>query len=422
MRVTSALLVRQFIAKLHPPLPGSAKEAQKLAALLQSSFKRHLDEQHPAPQTDGLLRPAGGHLPINVSSVSGEATHRHLEAILDHPLLQENQSVSSLDLFSQRKLALWDQAAMENLINLAFVEKILCDYDELREKTFRMSTELCKRIVAWFSTANNKLKEKLLTRRDTISKVLPLLYSAKREDVAWEWLSLLYSGDLKQGNFASQFDTRSVPWLNYEDHFVSCMVKESLKKRSLTTAATEYVEACSYRAQSGRASTTLEASVRTGNLPYQPLWWTWKLLSTSILQKNKAHGIPAELFDQVMSFSVPTHTAFWIDVAFLHLYRPQGPSTKQLLARLSNPVWVSSFLAWKDTRSVRFQKSLVSSVLDAAQMELEARHTSSSSDLVDFAAKHFSTFVSRSRADDLGECIDHARSNMQLAYPSLTFG
>ena len=422
MRGTSALLVRQLIAKLHPPLSGSAKDAQKLATLLQASFKRHLDEQHPAPRTEEALTLMNGPTLVNANSVSGEATQRHLQGILDHPLLHQSRVSLPVDQRAQQILAVWDQSARANTVNLPLVRTILRDYDNLGAKRLGLSSDLGRRIVAWFSTTSNKTKEKLLTQRDTISKVIPLLYESKQDEVTWEWLRLLYSGDLQQGNPTSQFDTRSVPWLNYEDHFVSCMVRESLRKRDLKTAAIEYVEACAYRSQSGRASTLSEASTRSGSLPYQPLWWTWKLLSTSILQKKKSHGVPAELYDQVLSYAVPTNIAFWIDASFLQLYRPRAPSAAQLLARLSNTVWTSSFLAWKDKRSPQIQKSLVLSMLDAAQMELDAGRTSSSSELIDFAAENFSPFVSRPKAEDLGECIDHARFDVQSGHPALAFG
>ena len=418
MRLSTILQVRNLIARLHPLRPGPPRESQTLAALLKDSFNQRLDETHPPVRERESVENAASHEAYRASSTSlpAQATESHLQSLLSHPLLQPISShlSSSVD---QELLARWDRTLVSDQLNIEAVRENLHEYQSLVHEKGLIATSLCRRLIAWFSTSSIEVQEQALTDKGLVNLMVPLLYHAKSEITAWDWLRLLYSGELSRGNPNSQFDIRSALWLNNEDRFVAAMVRESLRRNDLETAAKEFVEACVYRSQSGRASTSWEESLERGSLPYQPLSWTWKPLSSAILAKGQSHGISSSLYDQLMLFAVPTRVVSWIDHAFLELYHPSHPRTSMLVQKVASPRWTSIFTVWKDRCSPRMQKSFVRSILDAAQMELDADRVPSAKSLLYFAEQQFPTFVSHQKTEVLSQRIDHARSEITIGHP-----
>ncbi|KAF2828613.1 hypothetical protein CC86DRAFT_195663 [Ophiobolus disseminans] len=77
-------------AKLHPQLPLSARESQQLLTLLTTSFRAHLDREHPVPHYKNAQKPSGSHAqrspsPSRVPASYASAT-RHIDSIVTNPL------------------------------------------------------------------------------------------------------------------------------------------------------------------------------------------------------------------------------------------------------------------------------------------------------------------------------------------------
>lgn len=415
MKLTSSLQVRQLIAKLHPPLPQSPRETQRLASLLQSSFKRRLDEIYPAPQTDNS-REVPSISPQPAKSASAEATHTHLQAVLRHPLIDRRSTVNNQPGLD-RLLSFWDHALVENKIDIAFIGQLVKSNTRLIIRDREFPAKLGSRIIDWFASSSNGVKEKLLTDKYTIYTLIPFLYEGGHEEVVWDWLRLLYGGDLRNDNPTSRFDIKSPGWLSCEDEFVACMIRESLKRNDLNTAAKEYVEACAYRIKSGRASFHRDTQTL---IP--AMFASWKHLSRSILRKRHSHAISSPLYDKLMSYAVPIDVLAWIDPAFLHLYVPLHPTSDPLVSRLRDPQWVSLFNSWKYRISGNFQKDLVLSILDAAQLALDTGNTSSSHQILRFVEQHFAAHVSPQNEGDLARKINNARTEVHFGQnPDLLF-
>ena len=75
MKTTLALSWKALVSKIHPPLLMTPRESRKLLALLQASFQRRLDAQHPA----GLEN-------------TSHSTASHIQSILGNPLFGLNSS------------------------------------------------------------------------------------------------------------------------------------------------------------------------------------------------------------------------------------------------------------------------------------------------------------------------------------------
>jgi hypothetical protein len=91
---TSKRMLGTLVSKIHPQLPLSPRESQQLLNLLTSSFRAHLDREHPLTSSEGNTRPArqpsisNGHRspsPLRATSSHASAT-RHIDSILNNPL------------------------------------------------------------------------------------------------------------------------------------------------------------------------------------------------------------------------------------------------------------------------------------------------------------------------------------------------
>jgi hypothetical protein len=88
---SSKRMLGTLASKLHPQLPLSPRESQQLLTLLTTSFRTHLDREHPPPARAGdskaATRASNGRSPspMRTSSSYASAT-RHIDSILTNPL------------------------------------------------------------------------------------------------------------------------------------------------------------------------------------------------------------------------------------------------------------------------------------------------------------------------------------------------
>ncbi|KAH7077726.1 hypothetical protein BKA63DRAFT_411172 [Paraphoma chrysanthemicola] len=87
---TSKRLLSTLASKLHPQLPLSPRESQQLLNLLTTSFRAHLDREHPITATKRAPKQAARHAPPNAPQHNAPSSHatatRHIDAILTNPL------------------------------------------------------------------------------------------------------------------------------------------------------------------------------------------------------------------------------------------------------------------------------------------------------------------------------------------------
>jgi hypothetical protein len=86
----SKRMLSSLASKLHPQLPLSPRESQQLLTLLTTSFRAHLDREHPLPENRRAQKPTGSNSqrspsPSRVPSSHASAT-RHIDSILTNPL------------------------------------------------------------------------------------------------------------------------------------------------------------------------------------------------------------------------------------------------------------------------------------------------------------------------------------------------
>ena len=91
MQSTASKRVLSTLAsKLHPQLPLSPRESQQLLTLLTTSFRAHLDREHPVPQNRHAQKPTGNNGQRSPSTTRAPSSYasatRHIDSILTNPL------------------------------------------------------------------------------------------------------------------------------------------------------------------------------------------------------------------------------------------------------------------------------------------------------------------------------------------------
>ncbi len=166
-------------SKLHPQLPLSPRESNRLLTALTGSFRRHLDEVHPTTAPDS--KPKLGS--VSVLTTSPHAIHssaisadKHLASVLTNPLLNKRRpDVSTPD----ENLA---NAKAELLMNPAKIPvEVLEEYNAKGAATVSIA-QLCLR----------KFEDSLVglsidKQREVVAEAEP-----GRRTLLWIWRSGLY--------------------------------------------------------------------------------------------------------------------------------------------------------------------------------------------------------------------------------------
>ena len=393
MRLTPALAIRNLIAKLHPPHPPTPRESQQLLSVLQNSFNRRLDDIHPSPQISAGPRNLDNteHLP-DVGNLSASAANAHLQSILNHPSLEQATRSSMNSPIKDAELK-FDAAVIAQSVDFSLIRaciQMANSWD--REEA---ALKLGPRISAWFTASSSATQRAFLCDSGLMSTVLPLMYQAKLENVVWDWLRHLYGGSAQLQQSLE---------LMAEDRFIALMTRESIRRQDLRTAVLEYSEACEYRAS--RASSGAMREFRSR----RPLIVTGNLVSSAILLRRHDHGIPAPLYDLLLSSAIPEpvnfETYLW---PLLPLYHPSKAESRTLYQTLQNAGYVNGLMSKVETMTYDRATKLLINILDGADLMLIQGPKAKAQFILDFAQKHFPTMLPEKRSAEVGELIQRAR-------------
>ena len=423
MRLTPILGVRSLIAKLHPPLLKTPREAQQLLAVLDSAFKRQLDEAHPP--VNSAKGPSVEQCRKNdtaFANPSVNAANDHLLSILHHPLLEtkDGERVGMAPAAAQA-IRLLDTAIVEGKATLALLEQCITIYKQngWPMPSLSGSHRLSYKLAAWFNIADAATKEKFLTSK-LMNEAVPLMYSGGQEQVVWEWLRRLYEGDFGGRNDLSAYDPKSLAWQEKEANLVRLMVREALRRRNLPGAIQEYAQAWNYMAQSGRLTEKTQ-------LPYQTsrpsMSRTSMMIVHMIIHRRNDHGVPPLLYDLITRLDKYwTGPSYWQQI-FLSIYHPSRPSVEALLQSLYSGDFLQHKLPAirKQTKPGKPKLATIA-MIDAAQLLLNQNQSMEAQLVLDATEKHFPEFVSERTFQDGETRIRAARREVEAKLVELAFG
>lgn len=424
MRLTPSLGVRSLIAKLHPPLLKTPREAQQLLSVLDSAFKRQLDEAHPpinAAKGSSVEQSRKNDAVFANPSVN--AANDHLLSILHHPLLETKagERVGTAPAAAQA-VRLLDTAIVERKVTPELLEQCIILYKQHGRQMPILSGghRLGYKLAAWFNTADATTKENFLTSR-LMNEVVPLMYSEGQEQVVWEWLRRLYEGDFGGRNDKSAYDPKSPAWQEKEAGLVRLMVREAVRRRNLPGAIQEYAQAWNYMAQSGRLAPRTQLSYQ--NSPRSSMSRTSMMIVHMIIHRRYDHGVPSLLYDLITRLDKYWSSPSYWQQIFLSIYHPSQANTEALLQSLHSDDFLHQKLpAIRQQAKAGRPKMATIAMIDAAQLLLNQNQPINAQLVLDATEKHFPEFVSERTSQDSETRIQAARREVEAKPVELAFG
>lgn len=388
MKTTTALSarMRQFLANLHPPSPPTHQEGRELIGLLQTSFKRQLDFNHPAPRVPDVVD--GQNIPLKDEIIIAQA-NQHLQWILNHPL------VDSPNSRSRSILAAWDAAYAENRLALPLMRSLLSAYlFDLKAQRHSKSVDskncdsLSSRLNAWLYGASHTDRDNFFLFTHVLLKpAIEVLTFENQESLIWNWLRIVYERLLIRAELS---DTR---WLAVEDTIVSLLMRNAIHRGDNAEAAAHFVQAAQYRMTSGRTAPV--PTQHDSDTHHYALTESWKRLGALIIYNRAVHEIPSDIFTSAMKYAMPFQEAPSSASEFCMIYHPDPElaSHKPLVAALRDKAGRASFLATQKTASKPARQALLTCLEDAAQICQEKGHRRDAVTLLTFAHETYKDLI-----------------------------
>lgn len=379
MKGSTTQAFKSWVSKIHPQLPLTRIESQRLLTALTNSFRRHLDEAHPIraeANTPEPRRPAKQALQsINSQSLHSSAVYadRHLASVLTSPLLAkepvENPGSGYLAGTKSKlektpgsdPIELLENHHRQGIANFAIAQFCLrFHFEQLRNLSPHAQQHLInerkagQRVLHWFwqtKSHHTHLDEKYFLRR-----LVALLHREGAERWIWEWVqtdnAILHDDTLTEADrhrVASQ-------WRDCQRNLVSSLACACLDDpaqragRSANKALGVYA----------KASELLQNSARKGN----------KTRSTFLEARDTIlRGLQLTLvfhltvFPDLYAGTAPTlyndfMNSFRADdphVVYVKLFHPTEPDTKPLMHDAAT-YWARDAPRQIDRRNRRYDK------------------------------------------------------------------
>ena len=424
MRLTPILGVRSLVAKLHPLLLKTPRESQQLLSVLNSSFKRQLDEVHPPVHPVRSPEFERSHTNDTVfANPSANAANDHLLSILHHPLLEtKDGDRTGRKSAAARAVRLLDTATVEGRVTPALLEQCIRIYNQ-RGRTLPELPEgqrLGYKITAWFNTTGAATREAFLTGQ-LMLHVVPLMYSEGQEQVVWEWLRMLYEGDFGGRNDKTAYDPNSPAWQEHEANLVRLMVREAVRRGNLPGAIQEFAQAWNYMTESGRLPR--ESHQFDTNSPSSSMSRTSAMIVHMILSRRHDHGVPSLLYDLITRLDQHWRRPKYYQQVFLPIYHPSRPNADDLLQSLRSRDFPQRKLhAIRERAKSGAPKLATIAMIDAAQLLIDQGQPMKAQYVLDQTEKHFPAYVSERKLLDNETRIHAARQEVAAKPVALAFG
>ncbi|KAI0152094.1 hypothetical protein F4776DRAFT_12731 [Hypoxylon sp. NC0597] len=330
VRTTSLNSLKNFLPKIHQPLPLSRRESQQLLESITTSFRKNLDEEHPwehheEPASQNAAPQARKpHLATTVPSSSlpsdiltrQRPTDRHLRAILSNPLFA-HQETKEPPTASRNPFDVFDSAVSKGLMTprraAGFLAKVRSQIpgesdDVIRQGMANSGAGL--RVVQWLRASGLENDLHFLADSDAIlfANLIPFMYAEGLEEVVWSWVARLGTHDerdeVKRKHFTALFGLLH-----------AIMKQKNTSYTGLKTSLDGSYEAVV------RASEILPKQNRVALGSFRKVWVGLSWASTVFASERPKPSAP--LFDAFVDVGRPLKMR--LDMAHLELHHPLTP-------------------------------------------------------------------------------------------------
>ena len=424
MRLTPILGVRSLVSKLHPPLLKTTRQSQQLLSVLDSSFKRQLDEVHPPVNPNKSPAFERSHTNDTAfANPSANAANDHLLSILHHPLLETKDGNSvGRDSAAASAVRLLDTATLEGRVTPLLLEQCIRIYNQNGRHLPGLpdGQRLGYKITAWFNTTDAATREAFLTGQ-LMGHVVPLMYREGQEQVVWEWLRSLYEGDFGGGNDKSAYEPKSPAWQQNEADLVRLMVREAVRRGNLSGAIQEYAQAWNYMTVSGRLPR--EFPQFEPHSLHSHMSRTSSMIVHVIISRRHNHGVPSLLYDLITKLHQHWRRSKHYQQMFLPIYHPSRPNAEDLLQSLRSGDFSQHKLhSIRERSRSGTPKLATTAMIDAAQLLLDQGQSKKAQYILDETERYFPEYVSERKLQDNESRIHAARQEIAAKPVALAFG
>ncbi|KAL8420280.1 hypothetical protein RB594_003166 [Gaeumannomyces avenae] len=214
----------KILGSIHQPLPLNQKESQRLLDKITTSFRKHLDEEHPGftPETGGTVKPSVS--PATASRpqpaptpARTRPTDHHVQSILSNPLFSYGPPSTNAvagsairedaNRTSDRGPALqagrdpmdvFDEAVARGMMTpmraagclMAKRREIVQSASpSVRDAMAKSGAGL--KVVGWLRASGQQRELKFLKYPRLVDELVPFLMAEHQEEVVWSWLAAL---------------------------------------------------------------------------------------------------------------------------------------------------------------------------------------------------------------------------------------
>lgn len=289
--------LKSLASKLHPQLPLSARESQRLLTALTTSFRKQLDQAHP-PRSEGQdgAKPEGGLSKAGTKQVhSSSATFadRHLASVLTNPLLSKadaapksdpNLESAKIDLdgeYATNPISLLEKYHEKGvatvpiaLLCLESFNQTLGSLPEGQREAAIKATNAGKRTLLWLWNSKIYETDEFVDNTPFMDALCSFLVREQSEEYFWDWWKL----DLRLGTLDKPDVTNHLAASNqiYHYRWKGRMLRALLRSKLLKD---NYVSANSALDAFFRARAIKESAIQQGAEEIQyPLFQAWMLL------------------------------------------------------------------------------------------------------------------------------------------------
>ncbi|KAK8131439.1 hypothetical protein PG984_007877 [Apiospora sp. TS-2023a] len=372
-------LKKGLLPRIHQPLPLNQRESQQLLNSITSSFRKHLDQEHPwqsssspeaAPpptpiskrlekavlsnkeptssQQQNKQRPTDYHLDNILAVAGGQQISLHTE-----PLPTDVQA----DV--QKELYIFDSASSRGMMTtqraagfLASISRIINSQSVLAlEKRVRLGdTGAGLKVVQWLRSSGLDHNLEFLHNPILIKHLAPFMYAEGLEEVIWTWLSRLGARIV-----ASPEDKETQQAIN---NLIPFIIKLDESRLGVTRALDD-----SYSAFL-RMHQTLESKNRHMERVVKNSWARLSWTSTVEAAQRPRPSVP--LFEMFTDIGRPWGKQ--LDIAHLELHHPASPDHTSAVKYLHDDGKIASVAKQvNQAKSDRLSRRMVSLGTDTVQ-------------------------------------------------------
>lgn len=308
---------KSLMSKIHPPLPLSPRESQRLLSLLNTSFKQQLDRYHPA----NLEQDAGLHLRSILSNPLFQAKFSNGDGFVTDGRRKKEQVLGVLQNLARMPTEIFQGQVSAGTATMDVAKLCLrtehknCFASPTTRLGDAMSTSgMGSLVLEWLWASGLEDSKAFLTDWEFVRQIVPFLVAEKQQDRIWRWLH----GRQSSSHLASLSRPNAYATKDRSNLLLQLVSADHTYGQGLESAVNRYIRSIDYSHRAG---------LRLHQVHSAAGWYLTLALSNTPKVAQMEWSTVQRFMKAVMSFS---RTRSLI-VAYHWMYFAKDPSPEEAL-------------------------------------------------------------------------------------------